>query len=948
MVSSMTRKMISLAISLLVVVISLTGAALAASPPSVAFLTRYNPGFSGAPGKMVRDEANNFYVTDFWGKQIVKTDRLGGNSVFIPTKGRPSAVAVMPDSRLVVALQAPRAYIAFYSQDGTELSQFETPASPLYRPSAIAIDPSGYIYVVDAGDSSTSSTVNVGRVRVYSSAGAYLYAFGSRTTPITDPLSATSSQFKQPMGIAYEKESTNIVIADTMNQRLLFFTKYNGSSCTFVKSIGDPAGINVGTPVDDNTTVVRFGDPADIAFEYAGTALNRIYVAERGRGDIVAVDPVTGFSLSRINGTSVTNADMKFPSGIIFEKTATGGVLYASNAATASPANIIALGIDSGTVPNPGFDLSIASVPYTVGTTPIAISGTVASGLSVTCTANGINSTTYSSGGTNWSMNLPLSSAANVITCSASNGTATKYVQANTYYTVSLGTAPTLQITSPSSGSFTKNSSVTLSGTSNSAGVNIAIAGSTCSPTDASKRWSCSVALAEGSNTITVNASKPGTNSSTAAVTVIRDSFAPGMVVSALSNSANTNIAVQNIDGIITEPNFASVEVNGFVVPDASKVTIGSNTYFSVPVTLVRGANEITVLATDRAGNFVSESRTVTFKPEAPGFSVGLPADNSFEPNISSITANGNIDSGFDTVAATGINVSNPVATWGGDLTVAPGFGTYEFTASGVSNATVKVKRTILNGSYDQLAITNPPADMATSSQTILVSGKVAASSPDLTISVDGGLTVTVTPNQTTGEFSNMVDLGSEGSHSIKVTTAGGTSAIRNIIYDNNSPIVGIQADSRSMPATISGSVEGSAKITATASLNSVAVDIPSSLFSFSPYNSATNTFIWHVDLSAKAYDTISFTATDPSGNSKNRTRSMVLPKGDVDLDGTVRLSDALATLRHSAGTETLVGGAFEQADVGSLIDGRVSSDGNVNVIDATLILKKSYGLLNF
>src|SRR6185369_9694872 len=171
---------------------------------------------------------------DFWGKGIRKFDRNGANPSFIPTKGRPSAVAVLPNNRLVVAMQSPRPYVAFYSQQtGAEISEFAEGSFPaLYRPAGITVDLAGYIYVVDSGDltgdTPITSTANCGRVRVYSPAGTCLEVIGTRTyTNVTSGAEATGA-FKLPLGIAYEKKNNQIVIVDTMNGRLLFYPAYSG------------------------------------------------------------------------------------------------------------------------------------------------------------------------------------------------------------------------------------------------------------------------------------------------------------------------------------------------------------------------------------------------------------------------------------------------------------------------------------------------------------------------------------------------------------------------------------------------------------------------------------------------------------------------------------------------------------------------------------------------
>src|SRR5262249_35746598 len=113
--------------------------------------------FSGTPGRMAQDVTGNLYVTDYWAQGIWKFSKRYVKLGFIKTDSRPVGVAVANDGRLVVSMQAPRAYVAFYNQNGTAAGGNEQgligSASTFYRPNGVAVDPqTGYIYVVETGD----------------------------------------------------------------------------------------------------------------------------------------------------------------------------------------------------------------------------------------------------------------------------------------------------------------------------------------------------------------------------------------------------------------------------------------------------------------------------------------------------------------------------------------------------------------------------------------------------------------------------------------------------------------------------------------------------------------------------------------------------------------------------------------------------------------------------
>lgn len=113
--------------------------------------------------------------------------------------------------------------------------------------------------------------------------------------------------------------------------------------------------------------------------------------------------------------------------------------------------------------------------------------------------------------------------------------------------------------------------------------------------------------LAEGENTIVVEAKNGGTTG-TLTVKVTLDTTAPEIVLSAKEETVTEaqytfTVTAEDAETIV-------VKVNG------KTVTAGENGY---TVTLEEGENEIGVTATDAAGNFGTETVTVTYAPADAG-----------------------------------------------------------------------------------------------------------------------------------------------------------------------------------------------------------------------------------------------------------------------------------------------------------------------------------------
>jgi hypothetical protein len=410
---------------------------------------------------------------------------------------------------------------------------------------------------------------------------------------------------------------------------------------------------------------------------------------------------------------------------------------------------------------------------------------------------------------------------------------------------------------------------------------------------------------------------------------------------------------VQNLDGIVDEANLQSITVNGVPVPAQAKVTMpGNKTYFSVPVNLQRGSNTVSVVATDLAGRSTTDTRSVTLAPEkTPAFTVALPADNTFRAVADiSESASGTAGSGYNSVVACNGSSATPVAgNWSATTAnIGAGFVSCQFIATGGGN-TVNEKRTFITNGVN-VAITSPATDKATNAPTIKIAGSVNPGPATPQIQVNGGVMTSVagyTPG--TGTFTdtdNTVTL-TPGLNTVKIIS-NGTTAIRNIIYDTTQPELTILADSKTMPANVTGSIDPNAKLSVTTWVGTTPTVVPVSKIT----SDLSDQFVWYVDLSGIAYDMVTFTATDPAGNSYDLDYKSGIPTGDIDADGTVRLADALAALRHVAGTEPInpltQETKFFNGDVGELVKGRVGRNGIIDITDAVLILNKAYGLMAF
>ena len=158
------------------------------------------------------------------------------------------------------------------------------------------------------------------------------------------------------------------------------------------------------------------------------------------------------------------------------------------------------------------------------------------------------------------------------------------------------------------------------------------------------------ITLEPGANTIVVVATDHLGYATTKTVKGVYDApdlEAPYLLIDGPAQNAVVGTDTINVSGS-TEPGATvTISVNG---KDQGKVGTGSNGQFHHPVKLYQGANLITIIATDDAGNQTVETRSVRFDNQGPSLAIINPIDG-FTTNQTSIEVRGFTDRSDSTVS---------------------------------------------------------------------------------------------------------------------------------------------------------------------------------------------------------------------------------------------------------------------------------------------------------
>jgi hypothetical protein len=220
----------------------------------------------------------------------------------------------------------------------------------------------------------------------------------------------------------------------------------------------------------------------------------------------------------------------------------------------------------------------------------------------------------------NWTCSISLSLGPNLITVKAFDAASNSATAA---ITITRDAALSIAITSPLSGIISNLTQIAVSGSTSGSVSQITwstgVASGSCVGIAS---WSCSVALSEGQNSISITAANSSGNSSTSSITVIGDRTAPVITFGQTpSTTYSQNITVSaNIaetNGLSSVTWARGAQLNG-----TCALASGSN-WNCGPIVLEFGANAITITATDAAGNTASTMLTITRQDnEAPSVNI--------------------------------------------------------------------------------------------------------------------------------------------------------------------------------------------------------------------------------------------------------------------------------------------------------------------------------------
>jgi hypothetical protein len=316
--------------------------------------------------------------------------------------------------------------------------------------------------------------------------------------------------------------------------------------------------------------------------------------------------------------------------------------------------------------------------------------------------------------------------------------------------------------------------------------------------------YSTQVSLEDGLNSIVVAASDPSGNTRTVTVDVSVDALQPILEITSPKTESYINQDPITLTGT-TELN-AIVKVNG-------ELAQMNGTNFETLVAISEGANSITVVATDLAGNFATRTITVYRDTTAPDLSVFTPREEMWT-NQSRMLINGITEQGA-TVTINGQNVQVQTTIFSFYMNLLEGANRIVISARDSGGNSQTLTRTVyLDTRPPELLLASPLDKVHLATPVVVVTGSTDWGSE---VYLNGELMPV-----TDFVFSTSLRFDSDGTKTIEIFTrdlAGNTATSTRTVYiDTSKPFISIsypldntKVDHRMI--TISGQTESGATI---------------------------------------------------------------------------------------------------------------------------------------
>ena len=368
-------------LGIVAVVLASLEACFAAAMPDVTILGTISDNLR-TPGKIALDRSGMIYVADTKNRGILKLDAFGRLKARIEVTGVVRSVACTADGKVIASHGST---VTVYNSAGVDLYNLSGFVFDL--PNGITTDAAGNIYVADS---------KANKIVVFSQTGQYTGSFGVPGT--------RAGQLNFPTGIAYEKITNQIAVADTLNNRVQFFD----TAGNIKRTIGTPTILS---------GPLCFTYPQGIAFDYAVGV--RMFVVDTYQSwvQVIDVGQTAPAFLGYIGNYGFADGQFTIPSDAVIDSH-NGRLLVVDNSGL-----ITLFGIDGGRNPvDKGFPAALLDpVPAIVTAADLFISGSVEAGSTVMVELGNAASVPGSVKGTSWGATVKLSPGSNILAVTATS-----------------------------------------------------------------------------------------------------------------------------------------------------------------------------------------------------------------------------------------------------------------------------------------------------------------------------------------------------------------------------------------------------------------------------------------------------------------------------------------------------------------------------------------------